>query len=472
MRSHLRPLASLLAVVALLGVACGGSASPSPSGSGSLPAPTAAAGVVEIRWFCCLGGGGVPGQIEAEDKAVEDFNASHSNIKIVREVVAYQAARDALATEIAADNGPDIVGPVGVGGSEAFHGEWLDLTDLIAKNGYDVGQFAEGTVDFYNVGGEGQIGLPFAVYPTILFYQKGMFAEAGLQEPPHKYGDPYTMPDGSTVAWDYDTIDTIAKLLTVDINGNNATDAAFDPDNIAQYGFEPYRDDIRGLGANFGAGSIVGADGKTVDFPAAWQAAWRWYYKAMWDDHTVMEGALFDSADFNPEGYPFCTSLVAMEVNYLWSTYCLGGAGESWDVAAVPAYKGTPTAPLNADTFRIHKDTKHPDEAFTVLTYLLGDASANLLQAYGGTPARPSDLDAFFKGLDETYPFGVDWQVAKDSLAYADNPNWEAFMPAYNETLDRLNVFGTKVRDDGNLDLDAEIDTLRSDIQAIWDQAQ
>jgi hypothetical protein len=72
---------------------------------------------------------------------------------------------------------------------EAFHGEWLDLTDLIAANNYDLTQYAEGTVDFYNVGGEGQIGLPFAVYPTILFYQKEMFAEAGLNEPPHAYGD-------------------------------------------------------------------------------------------------------------------------------------------------------------------------------------------------------------------------------------------------------------------------------------------
>jgi multiple sugar transport system substrate-binding protein len=470
MKSKVRPLGILLAVFALVGAACGGSSSQSPSGSGGGSAAPTEGGVVEVRWFCCLGGGGVPGQIETEDKAVADFNASHPNIKIVREVVAYQGARDALSTEIAGDNAPDIVGPVGVGGSEAFHGEWLDLAELIASNNYDVTQFAEGTVDFYNVGGEGQIGLPFAVYPTILFYQKEMFAEAGLQEPPHTYGDQYTMPDGSKVDWDYDTIDQIAKLLTVDVNGNNATESGFDATKIEQFGFEPYRDDIRGLGANFGAGSIVGSDGKTVEFPDAWEAGWRWYYKSMWDDHTVMQGALFDSDDYNPEGYPFCTSLVAMEVNYLWSTYCLAGAGEHWNVAAVPAYNGTTTAPLNADTFRILKDSKHPNEAFEVLTYLLGDASGDLLQAYGGFPARSSQQDAFFAGLDTTYPFDVDWQVAKDSLPFADNPNWEAYMPAYNETLDRLNTFGTKLRSDGNLDLDGEINTLKSDIQAIWDR--
>ena len=39
----------------------------------------------------------------------------------------YQPARDALSIEIASGNGPDIVGPVGIGGAEAFHGQWLDL---------------------------------------------------------------------------------------------------------------------------------------------------------------------------------------------------------------------------------------------------------------------------------------------------------------------------------------------------------
>ena len=470
MASSFRRLGALVAVVALLGVACGGAQSSAPTSSES--AAPSAGGVVEIRWYCCLGGGGVDETMATEDAVVAAFNDSHPNIKVVREVVAYQAARDQLSNEISGGNAPDIVGPVGVGGSEAFHGQWLDLTDLIATNNYDLTQYAEGTVDFYNVGGEGQIGLPFAVYPTILFYQKDMFEEAGLNEPPHNYGDQYEMPDGTMVDWDYDAIDEIAKLMSVDANGNNATSADFDKTNIVQFGFEPYRDDVRGLGANFGAGSLVGADGTTAEIPGPWQAAWEWYYRAMWDDYTVMQGALFDSDEYNPEGYPFCTARVAMEINYLWSTYCLSGAGENWDIAAVPAYNGTYTAPLNADTFRIMKDSKHPAEAFEFLTYLLGDGSQELLQVYGGLSARESQQDAFFAGLDDAYPFDVDWQVAKASLAYADNPNWEAFMPAYNETLDRLNVFGTKLRVESGIDLDAEIATLKTDIQAIWDAAE
>ena len=55
---------------------------------------------------------------------------------------------------------------------------------------------------------------------------------------------------------------------------------------------------------------------------------------------------------------------------------------------------------FNADTFRIWKDTQHPDEAFQVLEYLLGDASAELLTTYGAMPARePTEQAAFFETL-------------------------------------------------------------------------
>ena len=38
---------------------------------------------------------------------------------------------------------------------------------------------------------------------------------SGLELPPHEYGAKYTMPDGSEVDWNYDTVKEIAKLLTV-----------------------------------------------------------------------------------------------------------------------------------------------------------------------------------------------------------------------------------------------------------------
>lgn len=468
-------LAVLLTVAVLVLAACGGTATtPSASSGGaSSIAPTAAAseaaGVVELRWFCCLGGGDAPEQVEVEQAVAEAFNAAHPNIHLTFEAVPYDGARDALATMIASGNGPDIVGPVGIGGAEAFHGQWLDLQPLIDSTGYDMSQFPESTVSLYNVGGQGQGGIPFAVYPSVLFYQKDLFEEAGLNEPPHEWGGRYTMPDGTEVDWDYDTVRDIAKLLTVDKNGKDATQDGFDPDAIVQWGFEPQRDDLRQTGAYWKAGTLVADDGKTVQIPDAWAAAWKWFYDGMWTDHFSMTGPVFESPEANPSDYPFFTGNVAMSQNYLWSTYGVGDSGEDWDMAATPSYQGQTTAAFNADTFRIHKDTKHPAEAFEALTYLLGEASGDLLNTYGGMPARPTEQDAFFEAQAANFPQEIDWNVAREGVNYADVPNFESYMPAYNESLDLLITFGTKWQATAGLDLDAEMEDLRSQLQAIWD---
>jgi len=471
-------------VLAIVVSACGGTTpTTAPSAGGSTaresagtspePAGSSATGQVEIRWFCCLGGGDAPEQVEVEKQVAADFNASHPNIKLTFEAVPYAGANDALATQIASGNGPDIVGPVGIGGANAFHGQWLDLAPLISSTAYDLSGFPPDAVDIYKLD-EGQVGIPFAIYPSVLFYTKSSFTEAGLNEPPHAYGDKYTMPDGSQVDWTYDTVREVAKILTVDKNGKDATEADFDPANIVQWGFEPQRDDLRGLGAYFGAGQLAGgADGTTAQIPDPWKAGWSYWYDAMWKDHISMTGPIFSSADINPEDYPFFTGKVAMSQNFLWSTYGLEGLEGDWDMGILPSYNGAVTSAFNADTFRILKDSKHPNEAFEVLTYLLGEASGDLLATYGGMPARTAEQEAFFASQDETFTQKPDWQVAIDSIQFADNPNFEAYMPAYNETLGLIGSGGkytTRWQTEQNLDMNAEFEALRAEIQAIWDR--
>jgi len=442
-------------------------------------------GAVVVRWFCCLGAGDAPEQVTVEKAAIDAFNASHDTIKLAFEAVPYSGARDALSTEIAAGNAPDIVGPVGIGGANAFNNQWLDLASIIKKTGYNLTQYQSGAVDFYKIG-KTQVAIPFAIYPSSLFYQRGLFSEIQLSEPPHKYGDQYIVTgakgtalfgvaEGTKVPWDYDTVNKLSMLLTVDVNGKDATETGFDPTQIVQYGFEPQRDDLRDVGAYFSAGQLAAPDGTTVQIPAAWAAAWKFMYDGTWKQHTIMTGPTFQSQEFNGGGYAFCSGKVAMEPNFLWSKYCLGTAGSNWDLAAVPSYQNNPpSAAFNADTFRIMKSSKNPDAAFTAMTYLEGDASTDLLQTYGGMPARPNEQQAFFDGINvddccKTDSPLADWSVAKAGVKYADNPNFEAFMPAYNQSLDILNKYLTKWTSTAGLDMDAEIAALKTELQTAWD---
>jgi multiple sugar transport system substrate-binding protein len=486
MRSRPMRVLAIAAALTFVAAACGGNATPSPTTSTSTgPGPTAVAteqptsaptfalpsfSPAALRWYCCLGTGEDPSQVPTEKDVAAKIAQVFPGSSLKFEAITYQSARATLSTQIAGGNAPDIVGPVGIGGLAAFQGQWLDLASYISASHYDLSQFDPAAVDFYK-STEGEIGIPFDVYPSMVWYKKGLFAEAGLNEPPHKYGDKYTMPDGSVVDWNYDTVAQIAKLLTVDKNGRDATDPAFDKAHIVQYGFEPQRDDLRGLGAYWGAGNLTGPDGKTVVIPDAWKAAWKYFYDGMWGPQPfIMTGPVFQSDAFGGGEYSFFSGKVAMSENFLWTTYGVANAGTDWDLAAIPSYNGTVTAPLNADTFGILKASKNPAAAFAALTYILGDASDQLLQLYGGMPARPAKQDAFFQQLGQSdgFPAQVDWQVAKDSVAYADNPNFEAPMPKYNETLNILNKYLSKWTTTGGLNMDNEFQALTNEIQAQW----
>ena len=106
------------------------------------------------------------------------------------EIYNNNVAASLLATQIAAGNAPDIIGPVGVEGLNIFRDQLLDLAPLITKSGFDTSKYDPALVDFFKMGeGGATIGVPFATYPSMLWYNTKAFNEAKLPLPPTKVGD-------------------------------------------------------------------------------------------------------------------------------------------------------------------------------------------------------------------------------------------------------------------------------------------
>jgi multiple sugar transport system substrate-binding protein len=419
---------------------------------------------VVINWYVGLGTGGNAEQIDAQNQIVENFNASHDNIELVLEIVDNEIAYDTLKTKMAAGDAPDIVGPVGIRGANTFPGVWLDLQPLVDASGYDLSQYPDSLVDFYREA-DGLVGLPFAVFPQVIYYNRDLFDEAGLDYPPHAFGEAYA--DGEP--WDFAKARELAMILTVDANGNDANSPDFDPDNIVQFGFaEQWLGDTRRLATMFGSGSIIDENGQ-AQMPENWRASLQWTFDGQWVDHFIPNSDQ-EGSDLLAAGNPFDSGNVAMAQTFLWYTCCIANV-ENWDMAVVPSYNDVYTAALHADTFRIMNTTEHPEEAFEVLSYFLGEGSGDLLQAYAALPAREEERESFFANLDEQYPQGVDWNVVIESLAYPDIPSHEASMPNIAEADARLAQFSSLFRTDGSIDMDAEIETLLADLQAIFDAA-
>jgi multiple sugar transport system substrate-binding protein len=446
--------------------------------------PTAApmAGRTQVRWYIGLGTGTDPVQLEAEQKVVDDFNASQDKIQLIMEVIPYNSAKDTLATEIASGNGPDIVGPVGWGGSNAFYGQWLDLTQLMKDNNFDTSVFDPALVTMYQTE-EGQVGLPFAVFPSAIFFNTKLFDEAGLAYPPANYGEKYTMPDGTEVEWNWETLTTVARMLTVDANGKNATEEGFDKNSIQQYGFTwNFENHPNYWGAFWQAGSMLvdpaaGKGNFKAAIPEVWKEAWKWTYDGIWGDKPFTHNsAVEQSADFG-SGNAFNSDKIAMTDSPAWYTCCVGNV-KAWDFAAMPSYDGKVGGRIDADTFRILKDTKHPQEAFEVLQYLIGAEGTKILligseelpPAYGGVPARTADQQPFIDAKAKQFPWVENLATLMAGLSYPDAPSAEGWMPNWSEAWNRIQTLGSLYSTTAGLDLAKEEETLVNDLDVIFNK--
>ncbi|HET7182344.1 MAG TPA: hypothetical protein VFI15_08955 [Candidatus Limnocylindrales bacterium] len=430
-------------------------------------------GGTPVTWFIGLGAGTQPSQIDAEKAFATAYNASQSDVYLRLEIVDNTQASNILKTEISAGGGPDIIGPVGVEGLNLFADQLLDLKPLISSTGYQSTGVDQALVDFFSKLGDNgaTVGLPFAVYPSYIFYNKDLFDEADLPYPPTKVGEQY-----QGKPWDLDALRKLAMQLTVDKNGNDASQAAFDPTNVVQWGFDAqYMDNynLRAEAAFFGAGSFVGSDGKAVIPDYVAQAA-KWWNKGVWTDHFIPTAAQV-SSDLLGAGNEFASGNLAIDEGHTWFTCCITPSAPNTPFkvgfAVQPTVNGKITSPLHADTFSILKGTKVSDAAFKALTAMV--ASGDLLTAYGAMPADQSKQQAWFDSINAGFPgMDFDWSVATAMLAYPDVPNHQSNLPDYSSARSAFQAFGNNYRTTSGLDIDAELAKLQVTLQGIFDKAQ
>ncbi len=428
---------------------------------------------VIVTWFVGLGTGGRAEQLDAQKKVVEEFNASQDKITLVLQTS--DNVDDAVATltpRLASDQAPDIAGPVGLNGFNTLGDQWMDLTPLIEKNNTDLSKFDPLLLDAFKTPNGSYSALPFAVYPSVIYFNETLFDQAGLKYPPMKFDDKYTMPDGSQVNWNYETISQIAKRLTLDKNGNDARSDKFDSRNIVQYGLNFQWARMRLILTDIQPSEFYNAATNTIKISDEWKTATQWIWNGLWKDHFLSSTTAETSTAFQPTA--FASGHIAMAITPLWYTCCMmDTVGKlQWNIGVVPqSLDGKYHVATDTDGFRIFKGTKHPDEAFTVLQYLVNQAVPELSPVYGNFPALSSEQQNWINTQNEIYTHGVNWQVAIDSLKYA-NPgelNHESSLPSFVQVQDRFIAFQDLLFGDTGKDIDInkELNILQSDLQNI-----
>lgn len=431
---------------------------------------------VEIRWFIGLGAGGQPEQRDAQIAVVDAFNASQDEIVLVPEIVENDVAYETLATQIASGNGPDIIGPVGRDGSNAFAGLYLDIEPYINEAGVSLDRWSGAAVEGQREGDGTLVGLPFASFPSAIYFNRDMFDAAGLPYPPQEYPDSgvATYGEGTEYEgpWDYAKVQEIGRILSVDSNGVYGDEDGYDRSNAVEFGFVfQWTDRLFQQGSYWGGGYPLASNGE-ADIPQVWEDEWQWYHDAVWEYGFAPSQEQLDAL-----GNAFQTGNVAMAATHLWYTCCIADAandlaGDFWDYGIMPANPNTGevTANLHADTFRILADTEHPAEAFEVLWYLVTDAALDLLTAYGAAPADVSLTDAFIANLEAQYPQGVNWDVVLAGAEHSEVPSHEAFLPGWEPYKEAMDTLKSALLTDPDLDLPSAIADLEAQLTMIFQE--
>jgi len=427
--------------------------------------PAATGEKVHVTIFVGLGTGTDPAQIDSENALAEKFNSTHDKIELEFLIVPYDQARERLLAMISGGTAPQLLGPMGIETTAQFLDSLEDLTPYIQRDNYDTADFYGPAVSLNTYEGK-NIGLPLGLYPSYIFYNKNAFDAAGVDYPTQDYND---------TTWTIDKLREVALLVTLDVNGNNATSPDFDPTNITQYGFDNSWDSLRGwevLWAPANMGRPTSADYKTaiINDPD-WVTGLQWYSDAIWKNHFMPDSAAISGLD-PANGDPFAVDGLAMWMSNSWyMSESLNELAFKWDLAPTPFNpKGERIAQVDADGFSMPKDAKNKDEAWEVMKWLLEpENNLELCRIYGCMPARKSTESAYKASLAEIYP-EINLDVIFNAATYLDVPNHESWVPDFatiNEALS--NAQSQILTADQDHDAKSVLDKTNVEVQKILD---
>lgn len=289
-------------------------------------------------------------------KTADVFNASQDRIHVSVIPIPWETYVEKLNTMAAAGQLPDcaIMQEPGVI-------QWAQQGLL-----YDIGDMYAGSdskpLDNLAFKYDGKtVAYSVAFESLLMYYNKDMFDKAGI---------PYPSADKDK-AYSWDEFVATAKLLTLDANGKNANDPAFDKDNIVQYGcmVENLAWQLEVWCLSNGSG-YYSKDGKSViiNDPAAMEAIQKIADLYLVDHVAPLSTGMTDDG----VSRSLIAGTVAMTTNGAWNIgTCLSAArdaGLNYGVAVLPYMKDKVTINTGGPNV-VFSQSKNPEAAMEFIKW-------------------------------------------------------------------------------------------------------
>ena len=446
-------LLAAAAVVSLLVAACGSavqSPSPAPTAPGGTP-PSAAPGQSAASSASVAACGTYHGpattityamwgdttELANQQKIVDAFRVLNPTITVKVTVADWDSYWPKLQTDLAGGNAPDVFlmdGPLFA--DYQTRDQLLDLSPLIARDGFDTTQLADLAVkDFAGADGD-QYGLPRDLNTIALFYNKTMFDAAGV---------PY--PDAT---WDWAKLVEVATKLTK-TSGTTTT----------QWGFYTETTDMENYWSSLvwqAGGDILSPDKKTVVVNSDQAAAGIQFLQDLIYKDKVMAQPVPGGT-----GDAFENGQAAMEANGSWLVPTHEAAGLDFGVAPLPKGPAGQATSVNPSGVVVYKGTKSPDAAWEFVKCYTGpEMQAKIAELKASMPVNMQVLTGqYATSFDGGKTFA-------DALSYAHlKPSFKGYNEFSSALQDELD---SKVFNDNQLSAKAALDEVAPQLQQLLGQ--
>ncbi|HEX7058045.1 MAG TPA: sugar ABC transporter substrate-binding protein [Bacilli bacterium] len=402
MKKWLSVVFSLCLVSALILSACakgenGGEASSSPPDAAeATPAASANAGDEEISGKVVYSQWGTAVETEQTKELLKAFSEKYPKIEV--EVVSkdWGTYWTALTAQAASKDLPDVFKiSYAYVDKYAKLGALKDLTDLIKESNFNTADFAPGVLAAHQVDGK-QYSLPRDANTIVLYYNKGLFDDPKT----NPAGAPYP---GHEMTWE-EALD-IAKKMTLDKNGKNASEPGFDPQNVVQWGLTV---DAAGssdsvlepeLWSN-GAKLVNDDQSLALDTPEAKEVLQ--FFRDLVARHHVTPTVSQSQSLAKDPFLTLATGKVAMSFAGSWSAAEFKKANINFDTVLPPKFKETKTVVQVAGN-AMSPYTKNEKAAWALLSWLAGPEGQIALAKQGQSIPANMQAAATYLGIDDGY---------------------------------------------------------------------
>jgi multiple sugar transport system substrate-binding protein len=424
---------ALFAVTLFASAAC----TPAPKENKIADPGASTSGTVELWHFF------TEREAAAIDTVIKDFEAGHPNIK----VTVKSGQDDSKVTQaIGAGTGPDIglSYSTDIVGKFCSSGAWVDLTPYINRDKVDLNQLNATTRQYTEYGGK-RCAMPFLADAYGMFYNKDMFAKAGIAAPPKTL----------------DELTEDAKKLTV----RNADGSLKTVGFLPLYDF--YENAAAHLAPSTGAKWLTDDGKSAVGTDPNWKTLLTWQKNLVdwygYDKLTKFKAGLGD--EFSADN-AFQKGQVAINIDAEYRLAFLKDQSPNLKYGVAPLPTTDPAryggGYVTGNILGISKNAKNPEAAWELIKYLTTDDAAvtKLAGLLKNVPTTTKAIADPTLNSDADFKAFIDIFNSPNSMTTPPSASGPAYQETFGNFLNNYQAGKVKDIDAGLTDADKQINSV------------